>query len=253
MTIRPNYSPLPTPATFRAFPAARLPPALPDPASQHWANPRLKSAPDPNRGLDRTCPGGPGGCLARSPRTLCKPPDLPPDDMEYSCISRGWPLCGRSGHGMWCRTSLLKWCGFVEAALEIRTTSLHREIVCAIALDEAQIDSKDRANYIMSVAESGGLSVAVSEIGVQAFCCLDRRFFLGKPFISLLIVSSGARRQGLGSALLSLQVTAWSEVWTSTNRSNFEMRALLQKAGFRFCGELDGLDEGDPEQFFKFG
>ena len=140
----------------------------------------------------------------------------------------------------------------MEVALEIRTTSSHREIVGAIALDEAQINSKARANSIMSVGESGGLSVAVCEIGVLAFCCLEQRFFLGKPFISLLVVSPGARRQGLGTALLSLQLTALSEVWTSTNRSNFEMRSLLQKVGFRYCGELDGFDEGDPEQFFKF-
>ncbi|TQV77871.1 GNAT family N-acetyltransferase [Denitrobaculum tricleocarpae] len=137
--------------------------------------------------------------------------------------------------------------------MEIRTASSHDEIVGAIALDEVQIDSKDRAGYIMSVAESGGLSVAVSEMGVLAFCCLDHRYFLGKPFISLLIVSPGARRQGLGTALLSLHVSALSEVWTSTNRSNLEMRALLQKADFRYCGELDGLDQGDPEQFFKYG
>ena len=109
--------------------------------------------------------------------------------------------------------------------LTIRAPSSHREIARAIALDEAQINAKARANSIMSVGKAGGPSVAVSEIGVLAFCCLEQRFFLGKPFISLPVVSPGARRQGLGTALLSLRLTALSEVWTSTNSSNFEKRS----------------------------
>jgi hypothetical protein len=39
-------------------------------------------------------------------------------------------------------------------------------------------------------------------------------------------------------------------LFTSTNRSNELMRKLLGKAGFTFCGEIDALDEGDPELFF---
>ena len=43
----------------------------------------------------------------------------------------------------------------------------------------------------------------------------------------------------------------YSEIWTSTNRSNLAMRALLAKLEWKFCGDLNGLDEGDPEMFFK--
>lgn len=137
------------------------------------------------------------------------------------------------------------------AALEIRKASTPNEIASAVAIDEAQIGSKDRADYITSVAESGGLSVAFLRHEVQAFCCLDHDYFFEKPFISLLIVSPDVRRLGLGAGLLTHSSRMFPEVWTSTNRSNAAMRALLEREGWRYCGELNGLDEGDPEQFFK--
>ena len=113
------------------------------------------------------------------------------------------------------------------------------------------IGSEDRSEYISSVAARGGLSVATQQNEIRAFCCLDHQYFFEKPFISLLIVDPRARRCGLGFSLLSFNSQGWQEVWTSTNRSNAAMRALLEKSGWRYCGELDGLDTGDPEQFFK--
>ena len=121
----------------------------------------------------------------------------------------------------------------------------------AIAIDESVIGSKNRSEYIMSVAARGGLSVAIQQNEIRAFSCLDYQYFFEKPFISLLIVDPGARRCGLGSGLLSFNSQEAQEVWTSTNRSNAAMRAVLEKSGWRYCGELDGLDTGDPEQFFK--
>ena len=141
--------------------------------------------------------------------------------------------------------------GFVEAALEIRNATTPDEIARAVTIDEALLGSNDRADYITSVAESGGLSVAALRGEVQAFCCLDHGYFFGKPFISLLVVSPDARRLGLGAGLLSHRSSAYPEVWTSTNQSNSAMRKLLDKTGWRYCGELNGLDEGDPERFYK--
>jgi len=141
--------------------------------------------------------------------------------------------------------------GCVEAALEIRKARAPDEIARAIAIDTALLGSNRRAEYIASVAENGGLSVAGLRGEVQGFCCLDHGYFFGKPFISLLIVSPDARRRGLGSGLLSQSTSAYPEVWTSTNRSNAAMRKLLDKAGWRYCGEVSGLDQGDPERFYR--
>jgi len=135
--------------------------------------------------------------------------------------------------------------------VEIRTAVTPEEIARAVAIDEAQIGSGRRADYIRSVAERGGLTVAVLRHEVQGFCCLDHGWFFEKPFISLLVVSPPARRQGLGAGLLLHSSSTLPEVWTSTNRSNAAMRRLLEKAGWRHCGDISGLDDDDPEQFFR--
>lgn len=139
----------------------------------------------------------------------------------------------------------------VEAALEIRKAIAREEIARAVTIDEAVIDSNDRADYITSVAAHGGLIVAALHGEVQGFCCVDHWCFFRKPFISLLIVSPDARRLGLGAGLLAHGSRAHPELWTSTNQSNTPMRKLLHKAGWRYCGALDGLDEGDPERFYR--
>lgn len=141
--------------------------------------------------------------------------------------------------------------GFTEAALQIRRAITADEIARAVAIDEALPGADDRADYIRSVAENGGLSVATLHGEVQAFCCLDHGYFFGKPFIALLLVSPDARRLGLGTGLLSHNSSTYPEVWTSTNRSNAAMRKLLDRARWRYCGELSGLDEGDPERFYR--
>jgi RimJ/RimL family protein N-acetyltransferase len=40
------------------------------------------------------------------------------------------------------------------------------------------------------------------------------------------------------------------KLFTSTNQSNKPMQKLLGKTGFTFCGQIDALDEGDPEMFY---
>ena len=139
----------------------------------------------------------------------------------------------------------------MEGVVETRWAMEQSEIDRAIAIDETVIGSKIRSDYITSVAARGGLSVAVHQNEIRAFCCLDHQYFFEKPFISLLIVHPGARRLGLGTSLLSFNSDGMQEVWTSTNRSNVAMRAVLAKSGWLYCGELDGLDTGDPERFFK--
>jgi ribosomal protein S18 acetylase RimI-like enzyme len=81
---------------------------------------------------------------------------------------------------------------------------------------------------------------------------LRKRGFFGRDFIELLAVKSSERRQGLGSALVAdaLQHPGTNRVFTSTNRSNQAMRKLLEDAAWSFSGQLDGIDQGDPELIF---
>jgi len=135
--------------------------------------------------------------------------------------------------------------------LEIRKTTAPQDITRAISIDEALLGSNKRGGYITSVAKNGGLSVALLDGEIQAFSCLDHGYFFGKPFVSLLIVSPNARRLGLGSSLLREPASACPEVWTSTNESNSAMRQLLRALGWQFCGSVEGLDENDPERFYR--
>jgi GNAT superfamily N-acetyltransferase len=77
------------------------------------------------------------------------------------------------------------------------------------------------------------------------------REFFEKPFIWLVIVKESHRRHGIGSKLLEVVESgcAGNRLYTSTNRSNATMAALLSRRGYRVVGEID-LDPGDPEVFY---
>ena len=136
--------------------------------------------------------------------------------------------------------------------MQIRHALTAQEIDGAASIDEGVIGSPRRREYIASVAERGGLSVTVEDSQIVAFCCVDHRYFFEKPFVSLLVVHPESRRRGLGRDLLAFcESEAGSELWTSTNRSNAPMQALLKKSAWHYCGELQGLDVDDPELFFK--
>lgn len=135
--------------------------------------------------------------------------------------------------------------------MHVHNASAPHDVARAAAIDQALLGSDVRSGYIGAVAARGGLSVAKLNGDVEGFCCVDHQYFFGKPFVALLVVSQAARRNGVGSGLLAFVSRSFPEIWTSTNRSNEAMRKLLIKAGWRYCGELSGLDEGDPELFYK--
>jgi hypothetical protein len=80
----------------------------------------------------------------------------------------------------------------------------------------------------------------------------ETAYFFGRDFIELLVVDPAVRRAGIDRVLLrqALAIACTSQVFTSTNTSNQAMRSLLRAEGWSLSGELDGLDEGDPELVF---
>lgn len=94
------------------------------------------------------------------------------------------------------------------------------------------------------VAEDGGdvVGLAVSECS-----------FFGNEFIELVRVLPAARRRGVASELLSA-VSAQrrsAKLFTSTNLSNTPMQGVLASLGWTSAGIVYGLDEGDPELFYR--
>ena len=71
-------------------------------------------------------------------------------------------------------------------------------------------------------------------------------------FIDLLIIRVEYRGKGYGYQALSeiCKLCSTKKIFTSTNESNDHMRELLKKSDFAFAGQLNGLDEGDPELFY---
>lgn len=85
------------------------------------------------------------------------------------------------------------------------------------------------------------------------YAVLEYTFF-EQGFLTLLMIAPDARRRGVGARLLTAVETTCttSKLFTSTNVSNHPMRRLLTHAGWRPAGILHGLDEGDPELFFRY-
>jgi GNAT superfamily N-acetyltransferase len=110
----------------------------------------------------------------------------------------------------------------------------------------------ERIREIDAAIEQGNCMLAEVDGEAAGYCVTVPSHFFGRDFIELLVVRSTWRRTGIGHLLLSRAVDAaeTSRVFTSTNRSNAAMRSLLVAGGWTFAGQVDGLDAGDPEQFF---
>jgi GNAT superfamily N-acetyltransferase len=113
--------------------------------------------------------------------------------------------------------------------------------VLGIGLDEAA----DLAGWL----EAGECLVHVGHSGLDGLAIVRPRHFYGRDFVDLLLVSPDSRRQGVGRLLLreAVRHSGTVRVFTSTNRSNLAMQGLLAAEGWCLSGQLDGLDEGDPE------
>ena len=98
----------------------------------------------------------------------------------------------------------------------------------------------------------GGLSWLAEADGAPVGFAIVTRHFFNFPFVDLLHVREAERRGGFGRALMLHCEAAHDadRIFTSTNESNDPMRALLAGIGWRTCGQVDALDEGDPELFF---
>lgn len=125
------------------------------------------------------------------------------------------------------------------------------DVSAAAQIDASVTGTHARTSYLRVISERGGLRLALDQNQIVGFCCIDDQYFFEKAFISLLIVDQSSRRRGIGQGLLEATASEKSEIWTSTNCSNAEMRGLLAKSGWKFCGEIEGLDDRDPEMFFK--
>jgi GNAT superfamily N-acetyltransferase len=113
-----------------------------------------------------------------------------------------------------------------------------------VAIDAVAIAGNDARRARLEVAlECGHCLVLDAGGGLTGFVITVPKVFFGRDFIELLMVDRSRRRAGSGRRLLEAAVgsASTSRVFTSTNRSNAPMRALLEREGWSLSGELRGL------------
>jgi GNAT superfamily N-acetyltransferase len=119
-----------------------------------------------------------------------------------------------------------------------------------IALDHlGSVGHQGRISQLQHGIDGGQCLVHTEKDVIDGYVIVRPGHFFGRDFVDLLLVESAARRQGIGTALLQAAIAhlRGDQIFTSTNRSNAPMQGLLASLGWQLSGELDGLDEGDPE------
>lgn len=118
-----------------------------------------------------------------------------------------------------------------------------------VAIDAIALGGDDARCALLDAALELGHCLVLDADGIKGFVVTVPKAFFGRDFVELLIVERTRRRAGIGRRLLHAAVRSatTTRVFTSTNRSNSPMRALLDGDGWNLSGELRGLDEDDPE------
>ena len=128
------------------------------------------------------------------------------------------------------------------------------DIDSIVELDPIARQEPGRRTFIAQAVAAGQCWAATAAEDASAlvgYGVLDRSFF-GHDFIPLIVVKRSARRRGVATAImrtLELQCQG-GKLFTSTNRANIAMRQLLGRLGFIRSGQIENLDDGDPELVF---
>ncbi|RUT67396.1 GNAT family N-acetyltransferase [Morganella morganii] len=126
-----------------------------------------------------------------------------------------------------------------------------QDLAPLIAFDSIAAQEPQRREAIRGWIEQKVCFVARREGRITGYGVLHYHFF-GCGFIELLMVDPALRGQGIGSTLLTAlqQQCRTEKLFTSVNTSNTGMQALLLRQGFVLSGQVDNLDDGDPELFY---
>lgn len=134
----------------------------------------------------------------------------------------------------------------IEGTLR-RATSYDLEAV--VALDRASPVGTERSELLVSRVRMSEVILFERDKRVVGYVVHRPHAFFGRDFVELITVETECRRMGIASLLLryAVELSSTQRIFTSTNRSNYPMIRLLGKAGWQYSGQLDGIDDGDPE------
>lgn len=118
-------------------------------------------------------------------------------------------------------------------------------------IDERALHDDDRRSLLWNELRFGYVWIAERDGQGFGYAVASRHFY-GYPFIELLKVRREHRRRGVAHALITA-IEAWvgsGKLFTSTNTSNLPMQRLCERLGFILSGQIDNLDDGDPELIY---
>lgn len=122
------------------------------------------------------------------------------------------------------------------------------DVEAMLACDAYAQVHPERGNAVRAAVGKGQCQVAIRADQVAGYALLHEDFF-GYGFVSLVVVAPGQQRRGVGLRLLAAAEDACTtpKLFSSTNASNLAAQRLFASAGFVRSGQIDHLDEGDPE------
>ncbi len=125
------------------------------------------------------------------------------------------------------------------------------DIEAIISVDHVAAHDENRRRYICEWVSGDSTILAIVDDAVVGYAVLEYTFFW-QGFISMLIVTEASRRKGVGTALVSHleEICKTGKLFTSTNKSNEPMQALMQSMSYEPSGIVYNLDDGDPELFY---
>ncbi|MGX9729932.1 GNAT family N-acetyltransferase [Janthinobacterium aestuarii] len=130
----------------------------------------------------------------------------------------------------------------------ITRAALPGDVEAMLACDAYAQAHASRGDAVRAAVGQGHCQVAI-RAGQVAGYVLTRDDFFDYGFVSLVVVSPAYQRRGVGVGLLAAAEAACQteKLFTSTNQSNLAAQRLFASAGFVRSGQIDHLDEGDPE------
>ncbi|STQ92242.1 TDP-fucosamine acetyltransferase [Janthinobacterium lividum] len=130
----------------------------------------------------------------------------------------------------------------------ITRAALPGDVEAMLACDAYAQAHASRGDAVRAAVGQGHCQVAI-RAGQVAGYVLTRDDFFDYGFVSLVVVSPAHQRRGVGVRLLAAAEAACQtdKIFTSTNQSNLAAQRLFASAGFVRSGQIDHLDEGDPE------
>jgi ribosomal protein S18 acetylase RimI-like enzyme len=124
----------------------------------------------------------------------------------------------------------------------------HGDVDAMLACDAYAQAHASRGEAVRAAVGQGHCQVAIRAGHVAGYVLTHGDFF-GHGFVSLVVVAPGQQRRGVGLRLLAAAAEACQteKLFTSTNQSNGAAQRLFARAGFVRSGQIEHLDEGDPE------